>query len=91
MSEVYCPYCNAKVEINHDDGYGYDEDEIHQQECHSCNNTFVYRTFIIMNYYTEKAECLNGGEHKFYKTKTFPPQFAVMKCEICGDTKPIGD
>ena len=24
-SDVECPYCGAEQEINHDDGYGYDE------------------------------------------------------------------
>jgi len=31
MSDVECPYCGADVEINHDDGYGYTEDCLHEQ------------------------------------------------------------
>ena len=27
MYDVECPYCGAEIEINHDDGYGYEEDE----------------------------------------------------------------
>ena len=30
---VECPYCGADVEINHDDGYGLEEDLIFKQEC----------------------------------------------------------
>ncbi len=25
-----CPYCNEEIEINHDDGCGYQEDEVHE-------------------------------------------------------------
>ena len=38
--DVYCPYCGAEQEINHDDGYGYEEDRRYQQQCGECEKTF---------------------------------------------------
>jgi glutaredoxin len=33
MSDVQCPYCNADIDIDHDDGYGYEEDKTFMQTC----------------------------------------------------------
>ena len=84
-----CPYCGAAVEINHDDGYGYGEDELYQQECPHCEKTFTYTTMIVMYYSAYKADCLNDGVHQYEKTKTHPPEFAMMRCKMCGDEKPL--
>lgn len=89
MKDCECPYCGADVEINHDDGDGYDEDKIHQQECRECEKTFVFTTFIHFSYDAKKADCLNGGEHNLKKTNTYPPQFAVMRCVDCDYEQPI--
>lgn len=87
MSDTNCPYCGAEIEINHDDGEGYDEDKIHQQECHECEKTFTFTTMIHFTYSPEKAACLNGGEHQYRLTMTHPPQFAKLRCVACGDEK----
>lgn len=87
--DVECPYCREYVEINHDDGYGYNEDDLHQQECVSCEKTFTYTTTIHFSYSTNKADCLNYGEHQYEKTKTFPTRYARMRCTACGDEKPL--
>lgn len=50
MSDVTCPYCGTLQEINHDDGYGYEEDEEHEQECRNCERKFKFKTFISFNY-----------------------------------------
>jgi hypothetical protein len=89
MADTECPYCGADVEINHDDGYGYEEDRIHQQECRSCEKSFVFTTCISFDYSPKKADCLNGGEHTYQKTKTYPPRYAVMECSTCGDRRPL--
>ena len=80
--DTECPYCGEDVEINHDDGYGYSEDETHQQECGWCGKTFTYTTMIHFSYSTRKADCLNGGEHDYRKTATYPPEFARLRCKI---------
>lgn len=85
--DTECPYCEKGVEINHDDGYGYAEGEIHNQECDNCGKTFIYTTSISFSYETEKANCLNGGKHD-YKAQTCYPKFATkMECQMCGDTR----
>ena len=56
--DTECPYCGEDVEINHDDGYGYSEDETHQQECGACGKTFTYTTMIHFSYRTRRASAL---------------------------------
>lgn len=87
--DTNCPYCGADVEINHDDGYGYSEDELHQQECGDCGKTFTYTTMINFRYRPRKADCLNGGEHDYRKTVTCPPEFARLRCKMCDDERPL--
>lgn len=86
MSDVNCPYCNAELEINHDDGYGYDEDEMHKQQCSNCRNHFAYETTIIINYEAHQAPCFNDGEHTARKIRRYGRDcvWLVMECEYCG-------
>jgi translation initiation factor 2 beta subunit (eIF-2beta)/eIF-5 len=87
--DVECPYCGAGNDIVHDDNYGYREDELYQQQCSKCDNYFTFTTTIHFYYDVEKADCLNGGEHQYEKTKTFPREYAKMRCKDCGDEQPI--
>lgn len=84
MRDINCPYCEAEQDINHDDGYGYEEDEKHQQECNSCGKTFTYTTSIIYCYDAEKADCLNGSDHDWQPSKTYPKCATTMVCNMCG-------
>lgn len=88
MRDTECPYCGADVNINHDDGYGYEEGDQHQQEC-ECGKMFTYFTAIHFTYKAYKADCLNGGEHNYCKTDTYPHEFARMRCKECGCEKPL--
>ena len=63
--DIECPYCNKDVEINHDDGQGYEEGVAHQQECIECEKTFVFYTSIHHSYDPRQADCLNGSKHKW--------------------------
>ncbi len=87
MKDVNCPYCDYAQDINHDDGYGYSEDEIHMQECDSCEKTFTYQTSITYNYYSDKADCLNGSEHDYKPTYTCPKEYTMMRCSMCGEER----
>jgi predicted RNA-binding Zn-ribbon protein involved in translation (DUF1610 family) len=87
--DVECPYCGAELEINHDDGYGLDEDRTYQQECSACGKNFVYTTSISIDHEAEKAACLNGGEHDYKRTNTYPRWAARDRCAMCGDEIPI--
>lgn len=91
MSDINCPYCDAGLEINHDDGFGYDEDILHQQECDKCRKYFVFRTSISFNYEAEKADCLNDKDHKYDRTNTAPKEFSKMRCEYCDDEREMTD
>ena len=85
MSDISCPYCGENQEINHDDGYGYDEDEIHNQECGSCENTFAYTTSILFLYEAHKADCLNDGKHDWTPMKIYPEHWPnARRCLDCG-------
>lgn len=85
--DVNCPYCGAGQEINHDDDYGFIEDEIFNQDCSKCGKTFIYRTFITLDYEANKADCLNGEPHNYKPTNTFPKEYTQMRCDMCGDER----
>lgn len=87
MSDVECPYCGAEQEICHDDGYGYAEDEIYEQECPECDKTFAFNTGIILVHEAWKADCLNGAPHEYRPTATFPARYTKMLCKVCGDRR----
>lgn len=87
MHDVNCPYCNASQEIDHDDGYGFDESEIFEQQCHKCEKYFSFTTQISFHYTVRKADCLNDGEHQYEKTVTFPEEY--LCCKACGDEQPL--
>lgn len=86
-ADTECPYCGEDVEICHDDGYGYEESEIHQQECSACKKTFTFTTSISYYYETAEAPCLNGEPHKLRKINGFPEEYYKNKfeCEWCGE------
>jgi hypothetical protein len=85
--DVRCPYCKAGQEINHDDGYGYDEGVKHTQECYQCGKTFVFETEISFDYEVSKADCLNDGEHDYQPIPTSPKEYTQMKCVNCYDRR----
>lgn len=87
MSDVKCPYCEEEQEINHDDGQGYEENTLHHQECNKCEKTFTFTTGIIYVYHTYKADCLNGSEHNFKASTTYPREFTVMRCSDCEEER----
>jgi uncharacterized Zn-finger protein len=87
LQDIECPYCEAWQEINHDDGYGYQEDEIYEQECNECGKVFTYTTFVTFHYSAEQAPCKNGGGHKLNEICGHPKEFFEYKrrCEYCGE------
>jgi hypothetical protein len=87
MKDINCPYCDAELDINHDDGQGYSESETHQQDCGYCGKTFVFTTSIVYYYTVDKADCLNGDSHDYKPTMTFPKEFTKMECSMCGDRR----
>lgn len=87
MSDINCPYCGAGQDICHDDGHGYEEDVTHQQQCGECDKYFTFTTSISYYYEAEKADCLNGAEHEWKPTHTYPKEFTKMRCTMCDDER----
>lgn len=87
MSDLNCPYCDAELDVCHDDGFGYEESVNHQIECEKCGKTFVFKTSILFYYEPSKADCLNGCDHDFKPTTTFPLEFTKMECSMCGEMR----
>jgi hypothetical protein len=67
MSDIQCPYCNTGQEICHDEGYGYEEDTTHEQECHECGRYFNFTTYISFHY---TAHC--QGDHDMGEWEPIP-------------------
>jgi hypothetical protein len=89
--DVNCPYCDAGMEICHDDGFGYKEGVLHQQECFKCGKTFTFETSIIFHYTEHKADCLNDGNHDYQPTTSFPEFCRKMRCSICHEEREPAD
>ena len=87
MKDIECPYCEEWQEIDHDGGYGYQEDEVFEQECANCEKTFTYTTGIIYVYEAYKAPCKNGGKHKLNEIHGHPRELFEYKrrCEYCDE------
>lgn len=78
MTDATCPYCGADQEINHDDGYGYEEDVAYEQECPGCEKTFVFFTQVSFTY---DVRC-QPEDHKFKNSTPLTPDYE--QCERCG-------
>lgn len=87
MQDTTCPYCNEWQEINHDDGYGYEEGKVFNQECTECGKIFVYTTGTLFIYDAKRADCLYEAEHDYKLTSTYPKAYSRMQCSICSDER----
>lgn len=80
MSYVQCPYCKVENEINHDDGFGYEEDVEHELQCDSCNKSFIFLTSITYNF---DSYCGNYDDHELYAPFDNNSDFKMCKnCEF---------
>ena len=91
MYDINCPYCDAELEINHDDWVWFEQDELHQQQCSECEKNFIFTTSIMYLYSSEKADCLNDIEHDYKLSKSYPKQFSKMRCTMCGYERRLTD
>lgn len=91
MKDVQCPYCGADIEINHDDGYGYEEDKYHFQECGQCEKTFRYTTSISFYYEADECPCQNGEEHDWQPIIGMPKELFGnrQRCSHCEEERKI--
>lgn len=97
MSDIECPYCDASLEVCHDDGFGYAEDEAHEMECGQCGKNFVFYTYISFAYAPHQADCLNGAPHNFRDWFPYSERDGILyeskTCRDCGHcekrTRPV--
>lgn len=87
-ADLECPYCNASLEVCHDDGFGYDEGKSHEMECDECGKNFVFHTHISFSYHPEKADCLNGSPHQFREWQKLwlnskDEEVQDRRCRVC--------
>ena len=83
MSYIRCPYCGHKNDIDQCDGHGTEEDVTYHEECYKCENQFTFTVSWSCTFYPEKSDCLNGGEHKWTPTITYPLELTRMRCGDC--------
>jgi hypothetical protein len=91
MDTVFCPYCDKEVEINHDDGFGYKDDEFLEMECDHCDKKFMMHVSMSFDYEGSKADCLNGGEHDWEQIHGWPKEHFIgrQKCSMCDKERKI--
>lgn len=87
IHDLECPYCNEKLNVDHDYGFGYEEDVLHQMQCSHCEKEFVFTTSISFYYEPYKADCLNGSKHDYKPQTCFPKEYTKMECQMCGDVR----
>lgn len=78
MSDVKCPYCNCEQEINHDDGYGYEDGGEFEQECIDCEKEFKFTTSISFNY---TVYCQDEDHDMEPFGDKWPNMFECTKCD----------
>jgi len=86
MFSCQCPYCE---ETMNDPEECYEQGITYELECPHCEKNFVFTVDYIRTYDERKADCLNGGEHNYQKTNTYPPEYAKLRCTMCDDEKPL--
>lgn len=82
MEEVECPYCEEYTGIESDDHY----EGLEEYECKNCSKYFEVFAEVEVNYSScGKADCLNGGEHKWKQISGAPEIHfrGKYRCEDC--------
>jgi hypothetical protein len=87
MADLTCPYCGHEQDVCHDDGHGYEEDVLHEEECRNCEKMYVFETGIHFTYEASAADCLNDGKHRYQATCTIPRKYTMMRCIDCDHTR----
>lgn len=82
--DIQCPYCGREMDV---DSTEIEIDERNEMQCKFCEKNFVFIPEVEIVYSSYKAKCLNGGEHNFQATKTYPVEFTKMECWACGERR----
>jgi hypothetical protein len=84
--DLDCPYCHAKIDDPDD---CYEPDKVYQHQCHECEKYFTFTIDYIRDYSSEQADCLNGAEHDYKETTTYPKRYTRLVCSMCDDRKSV--
>lgn len=81
-SSLECPYCEEELDDPDD---CYKEDEVYEHSCRHCEQNFTFTLSYSVYYESEKADCLNGGEHDWKPINGSPAEYFVNKrrCSMC--------
>ena len=85
--QLECPYCGAEKYVDYGDGHGCSDGEVYEDECNECGKAFLFTTSISRHHFSEKADCLNDGEHVFEALFLFPTKCSKMRCKTCGEKR----
>jgi hypothetical protein len=85
--EIECPYCNQWTELNHDDGYGYEEGETFNDECEHCSRVFVYTSSMTWYFDARQAPCKNAQPHDWQQIIGYPKEAFIgrFRCTFCDE------
>ena len=85
--DLECPYCGAGHNVEPEDrGDG----TAHESQCDECEKNFVFHSHISFDYTPYKADCLNGGDHKWKQTFA-GHSVKIERCEDCQEERSIRD
>ncbi len=89
MNDLYCPYCDEDLGSHVDDCHSQDVQYEHQ--CPKCDKNFVFTIEYYPSFTSNKADCLNGKEHKFEQITGVPKELFKDKyrCKDCSEMKII--
>ncbi len=82
MSSIECPYCDADCGIPDSE---YNDGEAYEWDCDSCGKNFIFHSEQSIDYYSNKAPCLNGEEHQWEKINGYPMECfkGKYRCIFC--------
>lgn len=85
MSYLECPYCEHDCGDCFDDQH--EQDVEYEHECEECGKKFMFTINYYPSFSSNKADCLNGGEHQWEKIDGIPVEMFKDKyrCSQCGE------
>lgn len=89
MYKLECPYCGE--EQTDPDLGGADQETTIIHECESCGKSFTFSYSLSIDYESAEAPCLNGDEHSWSCSWTYPEYLKKMRCIYCDEARELTD
>lgn len=85
---IECPYCGSELDDPED---CHETNKTYQHQCEHCEKYFVFILDYTVNYYPDKADCLNGSGHDLQRIHGWPRIFFAGKrrCSMCDEEMDI--